>query len=497
MVKFSEIALQNPWWKYGREFVEYDRHLAGAKPVFFKRKRIAVEPGNIYILRGPRQVGKTTYLKDIIEELIRNGVSERNILYLSADFFTSRREFRNALTYFIDSNRDASSVYLFLDEITYIEDWNLELKYLSDSGILKNGVVVATGSSAVRLKERSELLPGRGIEGNEFFIKPISFREFLLQSIDYITSHLEQDELIKGLRRLKEVAEETSIELSHKSQQIWKSVERVLPFKSELSYLFRIYLITGGFPGVINHYLVNRYLSSGKGIEPFVSEIFIRDVLGDMAKLQKQEVIARRLLGAILERYGSRYSFTKISKDIERNHITVIDYLEYLEEAFICFVLYSYDFNKKRPKWKGDKKVYFFDPFIFHAVKSYIRGEHVWDVITNTTEDEELQGKLVENLVISHLLMYKEIPFLKIGKTFLWFYYDRNGKEIDGIFKENDGYSGIEVKYRHQIQESWKCKEIFNKCFVLSRDETEIRDNLLLIPVDVFLLLLKVSDRNV
>jgi len=497
MVRFSEIALQNPWWKHGEEFTEYDKHLGGAKPVFFKRKKIKMEPGNIYILRGPRQVGKTTYLKDVIKYLIKNGVSERDILYLSVDLFTSRREFRNALNYFIDSNRDASLFYLFLDEITCIEDWNLELKYLSDSGILKRGVVIATGSSAVRLKERSELLPGRGIEGNEYFIKPIPFREFVLQSIDYITSHLEQGELIKGLRNLKEITEETFIELHGKPQGIWEGVERILPFRSEISYLFRIYLITGGFPGVINHYLVNRYSKKKEGIDPFISEIFIRDVLGDMAKLQKQEVIARQLLGALVRRYGSRYSFTKISKDIERTHITVIDYLDYLEEAFICFVLYSYDFNKKMPKWKGDKKVYFFDPFIFHSVRAYIGGERVWDVITGTMEDEELQGKLVENLVISHLLMHREIPFLKMGKTFLWFYYERNGREIDGVFKEDGSYSGIEVKYRHQVKESWRCKEMFNKCFILSRDEVDMRDNLLIIPVDVFLLLLKKSERNV
>jgi hypothetical protein len=38
-------------------------------------------------------------------------------------------------------------------------------------------------------------------------------------------------------------------------------------------------------------------------------------------------------------------------------------------------------------------------------------------------EDEELQSKIMEGIAISHLLMHREIPFLKTGKTFLWSYY--------------------------------------------------------------------------
>ena len=497
MVKISEVVGQNPWWKYGTDFVQFDKHLREAKPVFFKRKKINLEKGKIYLLRGPRQVGKTTYLKETIKALIDRGISPNHILYLSLDFFTSRRELRNALNYFFNLTRDAPLFYLFLDEITSLEDWHQELKYLADRGISERGVIMATGSSAIKLKEKGERLPGRGLEGNEYLIKPLSFREFSLQSIPYVTSFQPKGEFSEGLWRVKTLLAEHHIAFSLKTGEIMQTVQYLLPFKEEIAFLFRIYLITGGLPGVVNHYLFDRYSRNREVIEPSVSEIFIRDVLGDMARLQKQEIVARQIFSAIIGRYGSRYSFTKLSKEIERTHITTIDYLEFLQESFICFVLYAYDFARKMPKWKGDKKVYFFDPFIFHAVKSYLRGEEVWKVIMETMENEELLSKLVEEVAISHFLLHREIPFLKTGETFLWFYYDKRGKEIDATFKENGKYTGIEIKYRSQVG-GLKKKEMdfLHNYIILSREDVQEGESLV-IPVDIFLSLLELSKGNV
>ncbi|HDI00404.1 MAG TPA: hypothetical protein ENF74_05385, partial [Firmicutes bacterium] len=161
-MKVSEIVDQNPWWAEGEEFVSHDLHLSGAEPVFFRRRPLEMVPGGIYILRGPRQVGKTTYFKETVKELLKRGVPPRNILYLSVDFFTSRRELRGALNYFLGTTVEAERVYLLFDEVTAIPDWNLELKRLADQGVTRRAVVLCSGSSAPRLKEKAELLPGRG-----------------------------------------------------------------------------------------------------------------------------------------------------------------------------------------------------------------------------------------------------------------------------------------------------------------------------------------------
>jgi len=498
MVKIAEINSQNLWWSQGEEFIRYDQSLGLAKPIFFERRRIELKKGNIYILRGPRQVGKTTYLKDIVRKLLKRGVPARDILYLSLDFFTSRRELRNAINYFLDSRRGASLVYLFLDEVTALEDWNLELKYLADQGALKKGSILATGSSAVKLKYKGELMPGRGLEGNEYYLKPISFREFSIQSLQFISQHLPDDEFASNLKRLELCLSDCSVSLTSDLDNIMNSVEAVIPFKKELGYLFRLYIITGGSPGVVNHYLSNRFLSNKDKIAPNIAEIYIRDVLGDINRLQKQERITRQLLKAIIEHYGSRYSFSKLSRHIERTHVTTIDYLEFLEDSFICFVLYAYDFNKKDIKAKGDKKVYFFDPFVLHSVMSYLKGMEIWEIVRGSIENEDWLGKLMEGIVLSHLRMYGEIPFLKVGNTFLWFYYDKSGKEIDAINKVDRGYLGLEIKYQGNVDErDVKRINSVENYIILTKEDVGVSGNTMMIPVDVFLALLPKSERNI
>jgi len=497
-MKVSEIVDQNPWWAEGTDFVSHDPHLKAAQPIFFRRRPLEMAPGNIYTLRGPRQVGKTTYFKETVKELLRKGVPPRTILYLSVDFFTSRRELRSALDYFLGITVDAERIYLLFDEITAIPDWNFELKRLADQGVTRRAVILCSGSSAPRLKEKAELLPGRGLEGNERYIKPLSFREFVLQVVSYLAEVLPSEELAVRFGRLQPVLSRCEIELEASLEEIRKAMSELLPYKRELQYLFRLYLITGGIPLVINHYLKNRYQDSQEKIDSQVAEIFMRSVLGDLSQLKRQETLAREILRALAAKYGSRYSFSTLSHELERHHLTIIDYLTLMQESFILFVLYAYDFGRMEVKDKGDKKIYFLDPFIYYSVRSYLNGREVWKVITETAEDEDRLGGVVEGVVLSHLLMHKEVPYLREGRTFLWTYYDRAGRELDAVIRLAKGYRAVEVKYQAQVDERNLRRTAPIKDYILlSRDEVGGRNNLLIAPVDIFLSLLPVSKGNV
>ena len=142
---------------------------------------------------------------------------------------------------------------------------------------------------------------------------------------------------------------------------------------------FRIYLITGGFPGVVNEHLRKRFAREQELIDSALAETFVRNVLGDVVKKGRQETFARQILKEIINKYGTRYTFSKLARDIETTHVTTIDYLELLEESFVLTVLHAYDFNKQDLKFKGGKKAYFQDPFIFHALKSSLSGMNVND----------------------------------------------------------------------------------------------------------------------
>lgn len=497
MVKIAEINNQNPWWTQEIEFCRHDFHLTRAQPVFFKRQSLNLETGNIYILRGCRQVGKTTYLKATVRGLIEKGVSPKQILYLSLDFFTSRRELRNAINYFLELTREVDKVYLLFDEITSLENWNLEFKYLTDQGITQKSTVIATGSSAIRLKEKGELLPGRGLEGNEHYFKPLSFREFVLQTVEFISDHISIKELKNSLEKLRATLSDVSIDLWSDFEHIKESFQKIAFFKRELQMLFRMYLITGGIPSIVNHYLVQKYEKNEEKVDRFLAEIFMRDVVGDISRLKKQETIARDILRGVVEKYGSRFSFTSLAQETGLYHQVSMDYLEFLENSFILFILFAYDFNEKRIKTKGAKKVFFLDPFVFNSIKAYLSGRDVWQVINDMLQSEEIQSHTIEGVVAAHLLGHKEIPYLRNGETFIWIYYDKQGKEIDTVIKQNSHYLGIEVKYQAQVdQRALKRIQPVRRYILLSKEDVAIGERSLIIPVDVFLSLLPMSERN-
>jgi len=500
MVKISEIVNQNPWWKHGEKFVIFDKNLKEAKekPIFFERKRIDLNKGNIYVLRGPRQVGKTTYIKDSIGQLFSKGIDPNHVLYLSSDFFISRRELRSAITYFMNKNIDATDLYMFIDEITSIKDWNLELKYISDSGILEKARILATSSCSSALRRKGELLPGRGLEGNEYYMKPLSFRDFVLQTIDHVISTIGDAEFRDSLIKLWPILEKTSCSLEAGLSQLFKALHQIAPFKRELDYLFNLYIRYGGYPFVVNDYLLKKLQSEQRqmsfSINPKLSEALMRDIIGDITKLGKQETFVRQILKEISEKYGSRYSFSKLASDIETTHVTTIDYLETLEESFIVAILYALDFNKKDMKFKGDKKIFFQDPFIFHSVKSFLTGKDVNEIIEETLQNEELVGELVEGIVSSHLIANQEIPMMREPKTFLWFYYNTRGKEIDNILRIDDKYMAIEVKYQSEVssRDIWRTPHV-RECAILTKEDLRTEDNVVLAPVDLTLAILEKS----
>ncbi len=80
----------------------------------------------------------------------------------------------------------------------------------------------------------------------------------------------------------------------------------------------------------------------------------------------------------------------------------------------------------------------------------------------------------------------------------MWSYYDKSGKEIDAVFKENDEYLGIEVKYQAGVSEK-DLKRIIpvKKYLILSKEDVAGKEETLIVPVDVFLALIPTSERNV
>ena len=122
----------------------------------------------------------------------------------------------------------------------------------------------------------------------------------------------------------------------------------------------------------------------------------------------------------------------------------------------------------------------------------------MWDIIRETLENEELLGCLIEGIVITHLIMHGELPYLRNGKTFLWYYYDKSGKEIDAVYRLKRGFRAIEIKYQMNVDKrDIKRVSDIDDYIILSREDFKVTDNLIILPVDIFLALLPVSKANI
>ena len=146
-----------------------------------RRMSIETVPGKATVCIGVRRGGKSTLLFQIIERLLAEGVSRRNILYLN--FFDDRLHglgpsslalIPEAYYSIYPEKQDVETVYCFFDEIQAVSGWEPFVDRLLRTGRCR---IFLTGSSAQLLsREIATQMRGRALSWELF---PFSFREFL------------------------------------------------------------------------------------------------------------------------------------------------------------------------------------------------------------------------------------------------------------------------------------------------------------------------------
>lgn len=166
-----DLHRQNPWWRSNplpplpafRRW-PFDRALA--------RLQSPVAP--ILILRGPRQIGKTTLQQQIVAQLLANGVRPNRILRIQFDDLPSLAQihpndepilrlaewFENEILgcHLNEAAQRGEPAYLFLDEVQNLAAWDVQLKSLVDHAAIR---ALVTGSSALRIERGRDSLAGR------------------------------------------------------------------------------------------------------------------------------------------------------------------------------------------------------------------------------------------------------------------------------------------------------------------------------------------------
>ena len=434
----DQILAQNRWWT-NRAWRGEDPHLAllEAQPLRLAADFVTEldlrQPG-IHVLRGPRQVGKSTDLKLLVERALAAGKPPRSIVYLALDLLEdqSLSDFATSVERAKRLAGGGSPGLILLDEVTAVGRWQTAVKSLWDHGAIRDDVVVCTGSSAVDLQRgAAERLPGRRGAGVDHLVLPQSFAAFAHATGDGIPPS-------PGL---------TVAELCGPDGEALLREMRL--HGPALEHALRRYLSFGGLPAAVAEAL-------GGASEPSAR---VRRVLEDslMKEIQRRGAslpAAHALLERVVRSLGSKISWSSMAREMDvplgrgrkgggrPSHQTLRDYIELLAGGYFLFVTYFWRGGSHTNEQSRDKKVFFADPLLHTIALDYAPG------LTADT------AALVENAIGIALLRRYE-PADRLIETFvlperLHIWQTARGGEIDFVAGPRQELDLVEVKYRER-----------------------------------------------
>lgn len=446
-MEIPQMARLNPWWK-SDESIQEDKDLRKrelSKVVWDPRLRFffKFEEDALYTVRGPRQVGKTTLAKIIIRDLLlQKGIQGKRIFFWTCDLVNGPKELASILQTYLEYARASTDqrLFIFLDEISSVKNWQDGIKHLTDTGMLENCTTILTGSHSLDIRKASERLPGRRGKTDEVLDKvflPMKFSEY----IDVRNRKLR--DVIRSLNLLRGENKQGVI-LQLASGKMPTELQALSMYSDELSKLFEDYLITGGIVPAID-----AYVSRGS-IPDSVYETYISVMLGDAMRWKKKEVYMAQIIRRIIESMCSQVSWQSLWKTTDLgSHHTVAEYVDVLESSFIVSRIYRLDKNKGLPFFEKDKKIHFQDPFIFHALRGWAFSRPYYESSLEFLGEQQDYSKLVQSVVCNHLirLAFSFSPrsdYEYVNKVTYW---ESNLKrELDFAVKLDSTFLPVEVK---------------------------------------------------
>lgn len=361
----SRLRLDNPWWEAdGGIEPETNKLPRRAYLAPFVRLVRAADVRRAVLMMGPRRVGKTILVYHTIQQLLEEGgVSGRDILYVSLEtpIYTGLsiedllKRFRGNFA------RDARKMlYVFLDEIQYLHQWEIHLKSLVDT--YRDVRFVATGSAAAALRTKSaESGAGRF---TEFRLPPLTFAEYLR----FIG---QEDRLIREQGDGDGPRTYAALDLG------------------ALNAEFVNYLNYGGFPEAVFSERIQanprRYIKSD-----IIDKVLLRDLPSLYGISDIQEL--NSLFNTLAYNTGREMALEDLSKTSHVAKNTLVRYLEYLEAAFLIRRARRIDANAKHFQRMTTFKVYLTNP----AMRAALFGP--------VTETHDAIGQLAETAVLSQWL---------------------------------------------------------------------------------------------
>ncbi len=337
------------------DFIERD-----IKNILPREYNIPLESKKIISLIGVRRSGKSSILFDMINRL-REKSDRENIIYINFEDDRLYPLELRSLDLLLESyyelypEKREEKVYLFLDEVQVVDNWELYVRRVYDT---ENIHIYVTGSSAKLLStEIATSLRGRTIT---YEIFPFSFKEYLQYKEIKVNLHSS-----KSLSFIKNALED--------------------------------YLVDGGFAETINE----EPPVARKILSDYLELIVYKDIV-DRYNIKNRSLL-KHLNKYCFTNIATLVSFTKLfnefkSQGYKLGKDTIFNYISYLEDAYTLFPVPIYR-NSVKEEQRNPKKIYAIDNG-FKKIYDYAIGDDM--------------SKLYENTVFLHLRRQtKDIYYFK------------------------------------------------------------------------------------
>lgn len=474
----------NPWWGSRKEM------LPAFKRADFFYLLGEIKKEKAITLVGPRQVGKTTLVKQMIHALLEQGVANNRIFYVDLGDVEIRLTCKNPLhevlqiyqKYILheDFANLSSDVYLFFDEVQKDSLWNETVRSYKTYPKLR---MLSTGSSSRLVSKMSnETLPGRA---NLQVMLPLKFSDFLRIRFMSKASELNADAFRSFGKEMRNWFTQGLLN-KNLSEFIGRCQERLVLYlgdESKLQAELSCYLSRGGYPGVA---LKESTAECQQLLNGYANDVIAKDLTvdGSIRDVDLAEKLLYLLAGVSANELNKNSLLNRLQP---ASYITVNKYLVFFKEVLIISEIPIYSGSKlgstKHPK------LYFQDVGLRNALLG---------VLDLQISDAD-QGQLAETVACDHL---KRLSF-KLNLNTQGHIYCLKPKSTQGVENEIDFILDlprfglllpIECKFRRNIKHTDAINDFMTQHnqslgVVLTRDTLKYEEKIAFIPLWMFLLM--------
>lgn len=335
------------------------------------------------LITGPRQVGKTTVMKQLMD-------SDRE--YVTLDDLEERGLAKRDPAMFLQMH----STPIMIDEVQYAPELFSYIKIQIDNGAAP-GTYWLTGSQAFKLMELAQ----ESLAGRVAILHMPSLSQHEIYGAGDCTPFALELSSLKAREKTNAPAD-----LAQMYERIWK----------------------GSMPGLVSGKFTDRDVFYSSYLQTYID----RDVKEQVQLADP--LLFRDFVRAAACRAGQMLNVHDIAQDVGVSDDTAKRWLQVLEKSDVIFLLRPYSNNLLKRTVKTPK-MYFFDTGLVAYLTRYSSPE----ILANGA----INGAILENYVVSEVL---KSYHNNAKECLLWYYRDSNSNEIDMVIESDGKLHPLEIK---------------------------------------------------